>query len=213
VTFVALIGADGALVYRDRSTYGPESGFQVRQAKMTAKSNGRAAVRTAKAPARDLDRPMTDGGHFPAERETSLNSTCATKDLTTRLSVRAQNVLKELAVELNDEYPPRTGWVPSDGLLQKLTFRRLATARNCGPQTTAEIVQWAQARGKIIKPAFSGKKSLSAMWQDVVEKFSTGEISKAAVAEALESSARRKNTRIPVAFQKVLLQLVSPSNE
>jgi hypothetical protein len=81
---------------------------------MTAKSNGRAAVRTAKAPAGDLDRPMmTYGDHFPAERETSLNSTCATEDLTTPLSVRAQNVSKELAVELNGEDPPRTGWVPS----------------------------------------------------------------------------------------------------
>jgi hypothetical protein len=182
-----------------------ESGFRVRQAKMTAKSNGRVAVRIAKRPAR--------GGHFPAGRETSHNSTCATADLTVPLSVRAQNVLKELAVELNRENPPRAGWVPSDLLLQKLTFRHLATARNCGPQTTAEIVQWAQTRGKIIKPPFSSKKTLSAMWQEIIEKSSTGEICKAAVAEALESSARRRNTRIPVAFQKVLLQLVNPSNE
>jgi hypothetical protein len=190
------------------------SGFRVRQAKMTAKSNGRAAIRIAKGPACDVDRPTTDGGHFPAERETlSQSSTCAATDLTAPLSVRAQNVLKELAVELNGENPPRVGWVPSSLLLQRLTFRHLATARNCGPQTTTEIVKWAQARGKVIKPAFSTKKTLSAMWQDIIEKFSTGEISKAAVAEALESSARRKNTRIPVAFQKVLLQLVNPSNE
>jgi hypothetical protein len=191
-----------------------KSGFRVRQAKMTAKTNGRAAVRTAKAPAHDVDRPPKDGGHFLAERETSHGSTCAAANLTAApLSVRAQNVLKELAVELNGENPPQVGWVPSNLLLQRLTFRHLATARNCGPQTTAEIVQWALARGKVIKPAFSSKKTLSAMWQDIVEKFSTGEISKAAVAEALESSARRRNTRIPVAFQKVLLQLVSPSDE
>src|ERR1700722_8362908 len=152
-----------------------ESGFRVRQAKMTAKSNGRVAVRIAKRPA---------GGDFPAAREISHRSTCATADLTVPLTVRAQNVLKELAVELNGENPPRTGWVPSDLLLQKLTFRHLATARNCGPQTTAEIVQWAQPKGKFIKPPFSSKKTLSAMWQEIIEKSSTGEICKAAVAEA-----------------------------
>jgi hypothetical protein len=191
-----------------------ESGFRVRQAKMTAKINGRAAVRIAKGPIHDVDRRPANSGHFLAERETSHSSTCAAADLTPApLSVRAQNVLKELAVELTGESPPRVGWVPSDLLLRKLIFRHLATARNCGPQTTAEIVKWAQARGKIIKPAFSTKKTLSAMWQDIIEKFSAGEISKAAVAEALESSARRNNTRIPVAFQKVLLQLINPPNE
>jgi hypothetical protein len=190
------------------------SGFRGRQAKMAAKSNGRASVRIAKAPARDVDQPATDGSHFSAGRKTSSQSlACVSADLRAPLSVRAQNVLKELAVELIGENPPRVGWVPSDLLLQTLTFRHLATARNCGPQTTTEIVKWAEARGKVIKPSFSTKKSLSAMWQDIIEQFSTGEISKAAVAEALESSARRKNTKIPVAFQKVLLQLVNPSNE
>src|ERR1700691_5127270 len=92
------------------------SGFRVRQAKMTAKSNGRAAIRIAKGPACDVDRPTTDGGHFQS-------STCAAADLTAPLSVRAQNVLKELAVELNGENPPRVGWVPSSLLLQRLTFR------------------------------------------------------------------------------------------
>ncbi len=181
---------------------------------MTAKSNGRAAVRATKGPTRNGHRPAMDRSHLSAERETSSRSFArVSADLTAPLSVRAQNVLKQLAVELNCENPPRIGWVPSSLFLQRLTFRHLATARNCGPQTTAEIVKWAQARGKIIKPSFSAKKSLSAMWQDIIEQFSKGEISKAAVAEALESSARRKNTRIPIAFQKVLLQLVNPSNE
>jgi hypothetical protein len=49
------------------------------------------------------------------------------------------------------------------------------------------------------------------MWQDIVEKFSTGEISKAEIADALEKSLRRRNTRIPVAFQRLLLQLVNPA--
>jgi hypothetical protein len=129
------------------------------------------------------------------------------------LSVRAVNVLKELAVELAGENPPKDGWIPSDLLLQRLTYRHLSTARNCGPQTTAEIVQWAQARGKVVRPSFRVGKSLSAMWQDAVTKFSTGDISKAEVAEVLEHSARRRNTRIPVAFQRMLLQLVKSSNE
>lgn len=129
------------------------------------------------------------------------------------LSVRAENVLKELAVELIGENPPQGRWIPSDLLLQKLTYRHLSTARNCGPQTMAEIIKWALTMGKVIRPPFYAGKSLSSMWQDTIAKFSTGEISKAEVAEALENSARRKNTRIPVEFQRMLLQLVRSSNE
>jgi hypothetical protein len=181
---------------------------------MTAQSNGRATVRATKGPTRNAHRSATEGSHFSVERETSSRSFARVSiDSIAPLSVRAQNVLKQLAVELNCENPPRVGWVPSSLFLQKLTFRHLATARNCGPQTTTEIVKWAQARGKIIKPSFSTKKSLSAMWQDIIEQFSKGEISKAAVAEALDSSARRKNTRIPVAFQNVLLRLINPSSD
>jgi hypothetical protein len=129
------------------------------------------------------------------------------------LSVRAENVLKELALELIGENPPRGRWRPSDLLLQRLTYKHLSIARNCGPQTTAEIIKWAQTRGRVIQPSFYAGKSLSAMWQDVIAKFSTGKISKAEVAEALENSTRRGNTRIPVAFQRMLLQLVRSSNE
>jgi hypothetical protein len=125
------------------------------------------------------------------------------------LSVRAENVLKELAVELACEYPPQGRWLPSDQLLERLTFKDLSTARNCGPQTTAEIIDWAQAKGKTIQRSFHVGRSLSDMWQDIVEKFSTGEISKAEVAYALEKSVRRRNTRIPVALQRLLLQLVN----
>ena len=57
-----------------------------------------------------------------------------------RLSVRAQNVLKELAVELTGEQPPKGNWSPSRELLLALTAERLATARNCGPHTMREIV-------------------------------------------------------------------------
>ncbi len=129
------------------------------------------------------------------------------------LSVRAENVLKELAAELTGEHPPKGRWIPSDLLLQQLTYRHLATARNCGPQTTGEIIAWAAARGKIIQRPFVAGKSLSAVWHDIIAKFSAGELSNAEVAEALENSTRRRNTRIPVAFQQMLLQLIRSSRE
>src|ERR1700759_2847312 len=62
------------------------------------------------------------------------------------LSVRAVNVLKELAPELIGQDPPKGAWVPPDDLLQRLTARHLATARNCGPQTAREIISWARGR-------------------------------------------------------------------
>lgn len=121
------------------------------------------------------------------------------------------NVLKELAVELTGETPPKQGWIPPDTLLQRLTYSQLTIARNCGPQTTAEIVQWAQTRGTTIRPSFRVGRSLSAMWQDAVTKFTAGDMSRSEVAEVLEYSARRRNTRVPVAFQRMLLQLVKSS--
>lgn len=130
-----------------------------------------------------------------------------------KLSIRAENVLKILAVELTGEEPPRGRWVPSELLLQRLSYKHLATARNCGPQTTAEIIEWAQARGTDIRRSFDAGKSFAAVWQRVVAKCSTGEVSKAEIAEALETSTRRKNTRIPVALQKVLLQFIRSPNE
>jgi hypothetical protein len=129
----------------------------------------------------------------------------------TRLSVRAENVLKELAMELIGESPPQGRWLPPDLLVQRLTYRDLSTARNCGPQTTAEIIKWAHTRGTIIERPFHPGKSLSAMWQYTITKFSEGEISKDEVAEVLEKSTRRGNTRIPVAFQRMLLQFVNSS--
>ena len=129
------------------------------------------------------------------------------------LSVRAENVLKELAVELTDETPPKGRWIPPHRLLRKLTFRHLLTARNCGPQTTDEIVRWSESRGVVIQPPFHAGKPLSATWQDLIAKFSTGEFTKAEIAEALERSARRKNTRIPVAFQNILSKILNSAHE
>ena len=129
-----------------------------------------------------------------------------------RLSVRAENVLKELAAEIAGENPPRGRWIPSDAMLGKLTFKHLSTARNCGPRTIEEIVKWARMRGLMIaRPSYAGK-SLSAMWHDLIAKFSSGEITKAEIAEALERSMRRKNTTIPVALQSILFQLLMSGN-
>lgn len=127
------------------------------------------------------------------------------------LSVRATNVLKELAADLIGEAPSKAGWVPPDRLLRKLTARRLATARNCGPQTMLEIVGWARSRGVLIQPQHHVGKSLSRMWHDLVERASAGHLTGSEIAEALERSIRRKSERIPVALQIVLLKLLSSS--
>jgi hypothetical protein len=129
------------------------------------------------------------------------------------LSVRAENVLKELAMELTGECPPKGRWIPSNKLLRKLTFRHLQTARNCGPQTIDEIIEWAGLRGVTIPLPFHAGKSLSAMWRDIIAEFSSGELTMAEIAEALERSARRKNTKIPVAFQNLLLKVLNSSGK
>jgi hypothetical protein len=51
------------------------------------------------------------------------------------------------------------------------------------------------------------------MWQDAIAKFPTGEISNSEVMEALERSTRRKNTRIPLAFQNIILQILDRSRK
>jgi hypothetical protein len=183
---------------------------------MTSESDDAGAARLDKTTAGNGVRPATAGAEICAGAELGLDPSCGSAEaapVPDKLSVRAENVLKGLAEELTGESPPQRGWIPSDRLLQTLTFRHLSTARNCGPQTTAEIINWARARGKVIRPAVRTGKSLSAMWQEAIARFSAGEISKAEVAEALENSARRRNTRIPVAFQRMLVELVKSSNE
>jgi len=124
------------------------------------------------------------------------------------LSVRAQNVLKELAVELTGERPPKGAWVPSRELLLALTAERLAIARNCGPQTTREILVWAQGCGVTIKPSFQAGRSLSEMWKRLIANAATGALTTAEVIGALEKSIRRKSVRIPIAFQIILLEIL-----
>ncbi len=129
------------------------------------------------------------------------------------LSVRAQNVLKELAVELTGEQPPKGGWVPSRELLLALTAERLATARNCGPRTTREIIAWAQGCGVTIKPALQPGRSLSQMWASLIASASTDVPSSAEVIAALERSIRCKSVRIPIAFQIILVKILLSSFE
>lgn len=125
------------------------------------------------------------------------------------LSVRAENVLKEWAATLTGEDPPKGRWVPSGSLLRKLSYRDLQVARNCGPQTTDEIIRWAKSQGLIVERPFHIGKSLPEMWRDIIARSSTGEFTKAEIAEALERSLRRKNIRIPVAFQNLLVKVLN----
>jgi len=129
------------------------------------------------------------------------------------LSVRAQNVLKELAPELTGEQPPKGTWAPSRELLLALTAERLAAARNCGPHTAMEIVVWAQCCGVTIKPPFQAGRSPSEMWAQLVASASAGALGTSEVIEALQRSIRRKSVRIPIAFQMVLVKILLSSFE
>lgn len=125
------------------------------------------------------------------------------------MSVRAINVLKELAPELIGETPPKGEWVPPRDLLRRLTGRQLATARNCGPQTAREIIAWAHSKGVPIRSPLYVGKSLSEVWHSLAARASAGKLTRAEITEALEKSIRRKSARIPVAFQIILLEILS----
>lgn len=129
------------------------------------------------------------------------------------LSVRAQNVLKELAVEITGEQPPKGTWSPSRELLRALTAERLATARNCGPHTMREIIDWAQGCGVTIKPVLKPGGSLSEMWDRLIASAASGALTSAEIAAALERSIRRKSVRIPIAFQIILMKILLSSFE
>jgi len=129
------------------------------------------------------------------------------------LSGRALNVLKELSVELTDVCPPKGAWCPPDELLRALTAERLGRARNCGPHTTREIIAWAAARGVSIESSARASRSLSVVWQELAAEAAARKLTKAEITAALESSIRRRSARIPVAFQIVLLKILSSTYE
>jgi hypothetical protein len=144
--------------------------------------------------------------HHASERKTAVAQQHG-------LSIRAENVLKELAVALTSEVPPGGRWVPSSGLLKMLRFNDLQTARNCGPQTVDEILRWARSQGVIIERPFHAGKPLSAMWRDISARSAKGECTRSEIVEALEKSLRRKNTRIPVALQSILVKVLNAASE
>src|SRR5690349_1748164 len=130
------------------------------------------------------------------------------------LSGRALNVLKELSAELMGALPPKgSSWCPPDELLHLLTGKHLATARNCGPRTTREIIAWAAARGFVIEPLPRHGKALSAVWRDLAAEAAARKLTKTEITETLERSIRRGSAHIPVAFQIVLLKILSSMYE
>jgi hypothetical protein len=175
---------------------------------MTAKSNDAATISVQNSAP-----PAAAFTVIPNDAPKNLrNASSDPANLPRELSLRAENVLKMLALELTDDDPPQGRWTPPDLLLERLTYKHLSSARNCGPQTIDEIVRWAEKRGRILQRPLRTGNSLSAMWDDIISRFSAGELSMIEVAEALENSTRRRNNRVPVAIQKILLQLIRSAN-
>jgi hypothetical protein len=186
-----------------------------RQDTATAATNGDAGPGAPATSSRDeASQPRTDAslGGGPGHASSVPGEVLATPAQLDVLSVRAENVLKQWAAESIGEVPPKGRWSPSASLLRQLSFQDLQASRNCGPQTTDEIVRWARLQGVIIeRPRYAGK-SLSAMWQDIIARSATGDFNRAEIAEALQRSLRRKNTRIPVAFQNILVKMLSATS-
>lgn len=170
----------------------------------------------ARAPqAGDASRPLEPRNRSNGQRGPAVGSVQAKRapGPMQKLSVRAQNVLKELAVELTGEHPPKGTWAPSRELLLALTAERLATARNCGPHTVREIVDWAQGCGVTIKPVIPPGGSLSQMWGELIANASAGSLTSAEIVSALQRSIRRKSVRVPIAFQVILVKILLSSFE
>jgi hypothetical protein len=178
---------------------------------MSTKLKRAVARQNASAPETTSSSPAVTSEKRP--RLVSISGTTTGTPSAIPLSSRALNVLKLLALELTGETPPKGKWTPPNTLLQKLTMKRLSTARNCGPQTADEIIKWAASRGVVIQPVHHAGKSLSTMWNDLEKKFAAGALTKVEVTEALERSIRRRSTKIPLAFQIILLSLISSACE
>jgi hypothetical protein len=193
-----------------------------RQTSVTSVGKRHSGPQRAKTPAADgeCQRPAQPGGEGgrASDGRTRLAARRAASPVPAQpklapgpmkaLSVRAQNVLKELAVALTGEQPPKGTWAPSRELLLALTAERLATARNCGPHTAREIIAWAQGCGVTVKPPLQYSRSLSQMWAGLVANASAGALTSAEVIGALQRSIRRKSIRIPVAFQVILVKIL-----
>jgi hypothetical protein len=128
------------------------------------------------------------------------------------LSVGALNVLKLLAAERTSETPARKDWMPSEAFLRALTLERLSYARNCGPRKMDEIIAWARSRGVRIGSQAPAGGSLPRLWRHLEARFSAGELTLAEAVAVLDRSVQRKNTRMPVAVQLILLRLLSQAD-
>jgi hypothetical protein len=128
------------------------------------------------------------------------------------LSCRALNVLKILACEMTGEVPERD-WSPPDVFVCRVTFECLANARNCGPRTTQEIIEWAEARGITIAPPCWAGRSFPQMWRHLEVRFAAGELTRNELTDVLKRSARRKNTKIPVSVQRILVEWLKQNQE
>lgn len=129
------------------------------------------------------------------------------------LSVRALNVLKLLAADLTGAAPVRKDWMPSEAFLRALTLERLSYARNCGPRTMEEIIAWAGSHGVRIGSQAPVGASLPRLWRHLEARFNAGELTPAEIAKVLDRSVHRKNTRVPVAVQRILLELLSQADD
>ncbi|WP_271589710.1 hypothetical protein [Bradyrhizobium sp. CCBAU 53415] len=172
--------------------------------------DARAAPQSGDAPRTSKKRKRSAGQRRPAIGSVQAERAPGPMQ---KVSMRAQNVLKELAVELTGEQPPKGTWSPSRELLRALTAERLATARNCGPHTMREIVDWAQGCGVTIRPVIPPGGSLSQMWGELIANASTGSLTSAEIVGALQRSIRRKSVRIPIAFQVILVKILLSSFE
>jgi hypothetical protein len=136
--------------------------------------------------------PMNDTDQEPSARSCEL-------------SVRAMNVLKELAVEITGASAPPRNWDPPHAFLRRITAQHLLNARNCGPKTAYEIVNWAARRGVRVQP-LAARKSLAVLWRELCTRISTGEFPVNEIADALDKSVRRKNTRVPLELQRAIVR-------
>lgn len=128
------------------------------------------------------------------------------------LSCRALNVLKLLAYEITGEVPDRN-WSPPDVFVCRVTFECLANARNCGPRTTQEIIEWAETRGITIAPPCWAGRSFPQMWRHLEVRFAAGELTRNELTDVLKRSAQRKNTKIPVSVQRILVEWLRRNQE
>jgi hypothetical protein len=64
-----------------------------------------------------------------------------------------------------------------------------------------------------IPPPPPSGRSLADTWKAIGTRFADGELTHREITEALERSVRRKSTTIPLAIQRILLQLLDGTDK